>query len=88
MARFVLLEAGILSLLAGLIGLGLGLAVGRATLPHLADMSASICPSIPGWPDRPIVLSLLVGLAAAAYPALMAARLDPLEALRSFRRPP
>jgi putative ABC transport system permease protein len=31
-----------------------------------------------------IIMAVLVGLAASAYPALMAARLDPNDALRSL----
>lgn len=76
--RQFLLEAFALSALGGLIGVVVGIVIARA-------IAASA-----GWPTlvQPwaILLStgvaLLVGLASGLYPALRAAQLDPIEALR------
>lgn len=82
--RVVLLEAGIVSLAAGVIGLGLGLAGAQAALPLFSqshDGSVGLDPWLAGGA---ILLSLAVGLLASLYPALMAARLDPHQALRTL----
>ncbi|MDX1656608.1 MAG: ABC transporter permease, partial [Candidatus Competibacteraceae bacterium] len=73
-----LIEAVVLSLLGGLVGLGLGV-VCAFTLSQMA-----------GWPVLiqanalvlPFGFSVTVGVFFGLYPALRAARLDPIEALR------
>ncbi|MCD6405877.1 MAG: hypothetical protein J7M19_08620 [Planctomycetes bacterium] len=75
------MEAVILCLLGGLAGLGLGqvLTFGLRSIPHINLDKASI----PTWA---VVLSFgfatAVGLFFGMFPAVKAARLDPIEALR------
>ncbi len=82
--RIIFLEAGAISLLAGLLGYALGAGGIWAGL-HLFDAEAT--PSL--HPDPllfigAIVLAMVVGLVASAYPAAMAARLDPNQALKTL----
>jgi len=87
--RLFFAEAGAMGLLGGVLGVGLGWAIGRALtfgtnlylrrqeLPPI-DLS-----SIPWWMvASAIAFSFFVSLAAGMYPASRAARLDPVEALR------
>jgi putative ABC transport system permease protein len=82
--RIVFLEAGIISALAGIIGYALGIGCAQAALALLADSHPVQVPFNPGLALGSLVLALLLGLAASAYPAAMAARLDPNEALRAL----
>jgi putative ABC transport system permease protein len=82
--RIVFLEAGIISGLAGIIGYGLGMACAQAGLALFAESHAGHVPFNPGLALGALVLALALGLAASAYPAAMAARLDPNEALRAL----
>jgi putative ABC transport system permease protein len=73
-----LVEATVLSLFGGLIGIVLGLALAGAATTAL---------SIPFSPSVPVILlaagfSAAIGLAFGFFPALRGARLDPIEALR------
>jgi putative ABC transport system permease protein len=87
--RLFFAEAGAMGLLGGVLGVGLGWAIGRALtfgtnvylrrqeLPPI-DLS-----SIPWWMVAGAIgFSFLVSLAAGMYPASRAARLNPVEALR------
>jgi len=82
--RIVLLEAGIISGLAGVIGYALGVGCAQAALSLLAESHAVQVPFNPGLALGSLVLALALGLAASAYPAAMAARFDPNEALRAL----
>ena len=73
-----LVEATVLSLIGGLVGIGLGLA--------LAGIAATSM-TIPFAPSLPVIalavgFSGIIGMAFGFFPALRAARLDPIEALR------
>jgi putative ABC transport system permease protein len=73
-----LVEATVLSLFGGLIGIALGLALAGAATSAL---------SIPFTPSLGVILlaagfSAAIGLAFGFFPALRGARLDPIEALR------
>jgi len=73
-----LVEATVLSLLGGLIGIAIGL-----TLAGIASMTLSI----PFAPSIAIILlavgfSALIGMVFGFFPALRGARLDPIDALR------
>jgi putative ABC transport system permease protein len=82
--RIVFLEAGIISGLAGIIGYGLGLGGAQAALSFLSESHGGSVPFNPELAIGSLVLALALGLAASAYPAAMAARLDPNEALRTL----
>jgi putative ABC transport system permease protein len=73
-----LVEATVLSLLGGLIGIALGLSLAGA---------ASLALSIPFAPSPAVILlavgfSALIGMVFGFFPALRGARLDPIDALR------
>jgi len=75
-----LLEASVLSLIGGVIGIGLGMAIARTIQLFV--------PGLPIHTPLPYVaaalgVSLAVGLASGVLPARRAARLDPIEALHA-----
>jgi putative ABC transport system permease protein len=82
--RIVFLEAGIISGLAGVIGYLLGLGSARAALSLFGEGHSGHVPFDPGLAAGALILALALGLVASAYPAAMAARMDPNEALRSL----
>ena len=77
--RQFLFEAAALSLLGGVLGVALGLAAGQV-LPRVSTIAVTITPA-------PILVAVsvatAVGLVFGVYPALRAARLAPIEALRA-----
>ena len=75
--RQFLIEAGTLSGLGGLLGIGLGAGL-AALVSAVSPMPAQVAPWSIGLG---LLLGLGVGIAAGAYPAHRAARLDPIEAL-------
>ena len=77
--RQFLTEACILGLAGGALGLGLGY-LGAAVLPRLLAQPVSIAPYVAAGA---LLISLAIGVAAGVYPAGRAARLAPIDALRS-----
>ena len=82
-------EAGVMGLLGGTVGLVLGWAIGQAINlgTNFYLKSQSLPPEhfwvVPWWlVGFAILLSLVVSLASALYPAGRASRLDPVQALR------
>ncbi|HET9059558.1 MAG TPA: ABC transporter permease [Acidimicrobiales bacterium] len=77
--RQFLVEATALGLIGGIVGAGLGL-IADVLIPALSSSQVAISPTA-------IVLavgvSMLIGIGFGAYPAYRAARLAPIEALRS-----
>lgn len=82
--RIILLEAALVSLLAGVLGYLAGMGGAQLALPYMAESgNAAIV-----WDKMvavgSIALALLLGLLASLYPALHASRKDPTEALRAL----
>jgi len=78
-----LIETTVISLTGGLIGIGLG--VGGAKLIELiaSYFSAQYPTSITTWSVvASFVVSGMVGIGFGLYPAITAAKMDPIEALR------
>ncbi|MBI5522852.1 MAG: ABC transporter permease [Desulfarculus sp.] len=82
--RVVLLEAALLSLAAGVLGYLLGLGAGELALPLFSQGHGAHVAFDPWLAVGSLLLALVVGLAASLYPSLMAARMDPHEALRTL----
>jgi len=82
--RIVFLEAGIVSVLAGLMGYAAGFAATAAGLRLFIEdrmIHLKVSPELAAFSFG---LALVIGLASSAYPALMAARMDPNDALRAL----
>jgi putative ABC transport system permease protein len=77
--RQFLLEASCLGLTGGLLGLGLGV-VGALVLPHFLNQPVLISPIAA---VAAVSVAFLIGIVAGVYPASRAARLAPIDALRS-----
>ncbi len=77
--RQFLVEASVLGLVGGVLGAGLGL-LGAVVLPHFISDPIAISPvAIVGS----IVIAICIGILFGVYPASRAARLAPIDALRS-----
>jgi len=77
--RQFLVEASVLGLVGGILGAGLGL-LGAVVLPHFISDPIAISPvAIVGS----IVIAICIGILFGVYPASRAARLAPIDALRS-----
>jgi putative ABC transport system permease protein len=77
--RQFVIEAGMLTALGGLLGVATGLAVGYV-VPRAANIAVTITP----FPVLVAIgVAVAVGLVFGVYPALRAARLAPIEALRA-----
>jgi len=74
----VLAEVLVVTVMGGLLGLGLGTAL-TGVVAHFMQMPAVVSPFIAAISS---VTALTVGLLAGIFPALRAARLSPVEALR------
>jgi putative ABC transport system permease protein len=77
--RQFVIEAGTLTAVGGLLGVGTGLAAGYV-VPRAANIAVHITP-LPV--AVAVAVAVVVGLVFGVYPALRAARLAPIEALRA-----
>jgi putative ABC transport system permease protein len=77
--RQFVIEAGVLTAVGGLLGVALGFAVGYV-VPRAANIAVTITP-LPVF--SAVGVAVAVGLIFGVYPALRAARLAPIEALRA-----
>ncbi len=74
-----LLESMTLTGIGGLIGIVLGSALGLAVRLSFPSLPATISPL---WVTVALVVSAMIGITFGMYPAMKAAKLDPVEALR------
>jgi putative ABC transport system permease protein len=83
--RIILLEAGIIATVAGIAGYLVGLGATRALLPLFTEGHGHGTITLnPVMAGAAILASIILGIGASLYPALMASRLDPNEALRAL----
>jgi putative ABC transport system permease protein len=82
--RVILLEAALVSLLAGFLGYGAGMGGAKLALPFMAESNNVHLVWDPAIAGGAVVLALLLGLLASLYPALHASKMDPTEALRAL----
>jgi putative ABC transport system permease protein len=81
--KIILLEASVVSFMAGVLGFFVGLGVTRVLLKFLSDQPVhfSLNPTVA---VGSVFLAVAIGLLASIYPAMTAARMDPSEALRTL----
>jgi len=77
--RQFLIEASVLGMVGGVLGAAIGL-IGAVTLPHLVSNPISISPTAT---VGAIAVAIAIGVGFGVYPASRAARLAPIDALRS-----
>lgn len=82
--RIILLEAFVVGFLAGVSGYLAGMGISWAALPLFLPGQGTGVQWDMGMALGATAISIALGLAASAYPALRAARLDPAESLRAM----
>ena len=82
--KIVFLEAAIVSGLAGIIGYFVGLGASNVVVRFFNENHSGLVPFDIKLAAGALCIALIVGLIASAYPAFMASRLDPNEALRAL----
>ena len=83
--RVILLEACIVAAIAGIAGYLAGSGVTRAILPLFTEGHGHGAITFdPVMAGAALIASILLGIGASLYPALIASRLDPNEALRAL----
>jgi putative ABC transport system permease protein len=82
--RIILCEAALISLLAGLLGYGIGMLTAKLVLPFMAESGAAKLVWDATVGIGSVLLALLLGILASIYPARQAAGMEPTEALRAL----
>lgn len=85
--KIILMEAALVSTVAGILGYWVGLGLARISVPLFSQAQGHHGTGILLQPEvalGSVALSLALGLLASLYPALAASRLDPNEALRTL----
>jgi putative ABC transport system permease protein len=82
--RIILLEAALVSLLAGFLGYAVGMGGAKLALPFMSESKNAQLVWDSAVAFGSIGLSLALGLLASLYPALHASKMDPTEALRTL----
>ena len=82
--RIVFMEAAVVSGLAGIIGYLVGFGGTKAAMALFSASHSEIVPLSWELAGAAFGIALVVGLISSAYPAVMASRLDPNEALRAL----
>jgi putative ABC transport system permease protein len=82
--KIIFIEAGIISVSAGLIGYLIGEGVARVALGYFIETHEHIMPLNIHLPAGAVMMALMVGLLASFYPAFAASRMDPTRALKTL----
>jgi putative ABC transport system permease protein len=82
--RIVFIEAGIVSIAAGVIGYGLGVMAASGGLTLISGGHFRWPVPDPVMAANAVAGAVAIGLLAGIYPAIMASRLDPNDALKAL----
>lgn len=82
--RIIFLEALIVGFVAGIVGYTFGLGISHFIGPMITGMKGVNVMIDPFLAIGAILLSILIGIASSAYPAIHASKMDPTTALRAL----